>query len=899
MIGLGAIGELTISASEVGEQGGGSVLDLYFAVLDAPSVGRNLLGDRFYPSVRERMGEKGMSALFVGGVGSVSFKGAGFARGGIFDRFAVEQNGRLFVFKDVDYINFPEVPAAEAPKLHEGGVFFFTSTDFDPAAPFNVQLTLPYRVADKRAYGTFVGAYALPKRFVDEDQPFWVERWQAVRFEVVAFVAFFVAVIGAFTMRWRLLRWRKALHYSVASIAALWVGLALKAQPSTTQILTLGNSLVRGEFPLGIFLSEPLIFIFWIVIAVTLVIWGRGFFCGWVCPYGALLELLYAIWHRLAPEPLRKRIEALPVPRFSRYGKYLTFGVIFLIGLVNLPLAEALNEIEPFKTFILRLARPQAFVAYFLVVTVVSVVYYRAFCRFICPLGGAMALGGRRPARPLTRYEQCTSCKICFRGCEPKAIDYQSGRIDYAECLQCWDCQSTARTEAVCPELILARKEDRAPRLLGALLVLVFGVAAPVRAATHRIEAGQSSIRAAIAGAAVGDEISVAPGVYRERIVIDKPLSLVGAEGAVIDAGGEGQPVVVTAADVVVEGFTLRGCGRDPEQGNAGVRVGQEAARVRVSRNVIEGCPFGIWIHGSADARVEHNRVSGVVELLGNDRGNCVHLWNTKRTQVTGNTLANCRDGIYMELSTDAVVAGNTIRDSRYSVHNMWCDNAVYEDNLASGNLVGLALMFSKRIQARRNTLYDNATHGILLTQVTRSVVVENVVIGNTKGIFVYNSLFNDIRDNFVGHNNLGLHYWGGSEENQLHGNTFMDNEIQVKFVAAYDQEWPDNFWSDYVGWDVDGDGRGDVPYRSNTLADELLVRYPLARLMLASPALQVLAIAEREFPVITVPKGVDRSPRMKPPRGDWLALLERYPTKGHAYYGSLDKLPHVPGGDG
>jgi nitrous oxidase accessory protein len=123
-----------------------------------------------------------------------------------------------------------------------------------------------------------------------------------------------------------------------------------------------------------------------------------------------------------------------------------------------------------------------------------------------------------------------------------------------------------------------------------------------------------------------------------------------------------------------------------------------------------------------------------------------------------------------------------------------------------------------------------------------------------------------------------------------------VENEIQVQFVAAYDQEWSGNFWSDYVGWDVDGNGVGDVPYRSNTLVDDLLARYPLAKLLLASPALQVLAVAERQFPVITVPKGVDASPRMSPPRDDWVALLDRYPARAQAYYGSLEKLPHLPG---
>ncbi|MFQ5789783.1 MAG: NosD domain-containing protein, partial [Acidobacteriota bacterium] len=141
-----------------------------------------------------------------------------------------------------------------------------------------------------------------------------------------------------------------------------------------------------------------------------------------------------------------------------------------------------------------------------------------------------------------------------------------------------------------------------------------------------------------------------------------------------------------------------------------------------------------------------------------------------------------------------------------------------------------------------------------------------------------------------------GMHYWGGSEDNEVGDNAFIANQIQIKFVAARDQSWQGNFWSDYGGWDVDGDERGDVPYRSNTLVDALLWKYPLAKLLLTSPAFQALALAERQFPVITVPKVVDRLPWMSPPMEDWAFLLDRYPPRPSDYFGTLSKLPHLPG---
>ena len=165
--------------------------------------------------------------------------------------------------------------------------------------------------------------------------------------------------------------------------------------------------------------------------------------------------------------------------------------------------------------------------------------------------------------------------------------------------------------------------------------------------------------------------------------------------------------------------------------------------------------------------------------------------------------------------------------------------------------------------------------------------------------MFVYNSLYNTIlRGNLVARNRTRYCTTGGAaEDNEITENAFdRANEIQAKFVAARDQVWNGNFWSDYVGWDVDGDGSGDVPYLSNTLVDSLLWKYPLAKLLLASPAFHVLALAEREFPVITVPKGVDPSPRMAPTNPEWESILAQYPETHQRYYGSLAKLPHIPG---
>lgn len=892
----GAIGSIVVRPGEQGLPGEAKSVDVRFAVLDPPSVGRNLLGERYFDITNERLAASGGSALYIGGLGELSFKGPGFARGGIFDRFVLEQDGNLFVFKDLDYLAFPALPVEGAPNFREGGIFF-VDEGFDPTQPFSFGLTVPYRIADKRSYSTFLADYALPVAFIESEQPFWLSRWQAAWGAVLFTGALLLVLLLAFIFKERMTPHRKLLHRSTALLAALVLGLLFKAQPSTTQILTFFGSLRRLEFPKEIFLSEPLIFMLWIVIAVTLVIWGRGFFCGWVCPYGALLESLIAVWHKVAPERLRKRIDAWRPPPYLRYGKIAAFAVILLVSFASLPLAEAMDEIEPFKTFVLHLARPSAFVIYFGLITLVSTISYRFFCRFMCPLGGALAIPStKKPLLPLYRYNMCTTCKICAKGCEPQAISFETGAINYQECLQCWDCQATGKKEDVCPELIVAKKEKRAPRyLVVGIAFMLLAPASSTRAADETL-VNPGRLPRALALASDGDTLILEPGVHSGALVIDKSITIRGREGAVIDGEGMGHAIAVLAPNVTVEKLTVRNCRINDEFADSGIWVDKEATGAHLYGNAIERCRFGIWIHGTAEAELLDNRVTGLAELTHNQRGDCIHLWDADGVRVSGSKVTHCRDGIYMELTSDGQIDRNEVTDSRYAVHTMWCDRSRYNDNYAVGNLVGLALMFSERIECEGNTLHNNRTHGILLVQVTRGTARNNVVIGNTKGMFIYNSLYNRIEGNLIARNNLGAHYWGGSEDNVMEGNAFIENEIQAKFVAAKDQSWKGNFWSDYNSWDMDDDGKGDTPYRSNTLVDTLLWTYPNSKFLLASPAFQLLALAEREFPVITVPKAVDPTPLMVPSVDSWRSLLERHPASPQQYYLEMEKLPHLPG---
>ncbi|MBW1865052.1 MAG: hypothetical protein JRI64_05330, partial [Deltaproteobacteria bacterium] len=173
-----------------------------------------------------------------------------------------------------------------------------------------------------------------------------------------------------------------------------------------------------------------------------------------------------------------------------------------------------------------------------------------------------------------------------------------------------------------------------------------------------------------------------------------------------------------------------------------------------------------------------------------------------------------------------------------------------------------------------------------------------NKVIGNTKGIFLYNSIYNRISSNIIMNNQLGIHCWGGSEDNDVIGNSFINNEIQLKYVAGKDQVWDGNYWSDYIGWDTTGDGTGDYSYESNSIVDHIIWRYPLAKVLYSSPSLQMLWMLEKQFPLFDIPKVVDNKPLMVPLHDEWIELMETYSDyKPDRIYGEIEKLEHVPGG--
>ncbi len=471
-------GRLTVSEREMGFDSDQPFMDLWFTIADAPAIGRALIPRGDFAHLQGRL-HPGEHLVVILGNGSSSFKGSGFVRGGIFDRVRLQQGLGEIQFRDTDYLNLPRLAAPDAPRFREGAVFITRDGHLDPGSPFTL-VFLGSRLGHgrDREFRSFEAEHTLPPTVYEVDElpeelSVWEAAWQNRRVDVVVLGLWLLVVAGVFSARrfsFASLATVKRLHLASMIVSFGLVGVHLRAQPSVTQMLTLVGTLtapLRGE-PLRseVFLTEPLLFILWIFIAATSLVFGRGVFCGWVCPYGVMTELAFKLG-KLLKLPQRDLPDA--IHRRLRYVRYGILAVLIAIFLVDAPLGERAAEVEPFKsTFLVPFwTREWGFLAWWVVLFGLSLFSWRPFCRYVCPMGAGLALfNSFRFAGP-KRRQYCSHCKICQRGCEPKAIA-DDGTIDPRECLSCMECEATYHEEKICPPLVgidrLLQKKERAPK---------------------------------------------------------------------------------------------------------------------------------------------------------------------------------------------------------------------------------------------------------------------------------------------------------------------------------------------------------------------------------------------------------------------------------------------------
>ena len=410
-----------------------------------------------------------------------------------------------------------------------------------------------------------------------------------------------------------------------------------------------------------------------------------------------------------------------------------------------------------------------------------------------------------------------------------------------------------------------------------AIVALATALTVPAHAREWRVRPAESIARA-VQAAGAGDTVIVERGYYEEHIVIDKPLTLQGDGRPTISGGQQGDVIRVRAPDVLIEGLIIRDSGADLTAQNAGIYVEPGAHGVVIRRNDLVYNLFGVWLEAVKNVQVIDNLITGKRDLLSVNRGNGIQLYNTNGARIIGNNISFTRDAIYVDISHHAVFRNNKLHHVRYGTHYMNSYYNLWENNETYLNRGGLALMEVRNQVVRNNIAWGNTDHGIMLRTIQDSLIENNIVAQNGKGFFVYNAEYNTIRDNLVIRNRIGMHLWAGSYHNVVEGNDFVSNRDQVRYVAARDVNWGErkgNYWSNYAGWDADGDGVGDVPYVANDVVDRLIWRYPYVKILLNSPSVQGLRLAARQFPLLRAPSIVDYKPRMHPYNADWSRWFE------------------------
>ena len=412
-------------------------------------------------------------------------------------------------------------------------------------------------------------------------------------------------------------------------------------------------------------------------------------------------------------------------------------------------------------------------------------------------------------------------------------------------------------------------------------LLAAFVLAGSGQAATLQVAAG-ADLQAALDSAQPGDVVELQGGRFEGNFKIRTTLTLRGLQRPMLAGGLKGTTLRIEASDVVVEGLRISDSGDSLTTQDAGITIAPGAHRV-----VVRGCEFsyvlfGLWIEKANEARIERNVITGKRDYNSPQRGNGIQLYNTRGARILENHISFVRDALYVDVSHDAIFRGNKLHHSRYGTHYMNSYRNLWEGNESYRNRGGLALMEVRDNVVRNNITWGNSDHGIMLRTLQDSVIENNIIAGNQRGFFIYDVEYATLRNNLVVDNRVGVHLAALSTRNTVQGNDFIGNREQVKYVGARDEAWggtaaQGNHFSNYLGWDRDADGVGDLPFEANDLVDRLSWRHPSVRLLMASPAVQALRVVSQQFPVLRAPSVVDAHPRMQPARKNWKDWLGRY----------------------
>ncbi|PIT06161.1 hypothetical protein TSA1_18545 [Bradyrhizobium nitroreducens] len=444
-------------------------IDLWMALATPPPIGESLLGQRIYESETAKIGPDD-DLLLIGASGLYSFKGTEWRQAGTFTRIEIVQGSRTLRLKPADHTAVEQLHAAGAPELREIAVFRIPqASGFDSTKPFRLDVDLGAGAAPSGPAVVSLD-YRIPERYLIAApaepppasttaapapvQAVWQEIWWARRYEIGVLGAM-LTVLAAILIFQDSVTAHGVFYYRLRTgyllLTLVFLGFIANAQLSVVNVLTFIHALLSG-FRWELFLLDPMVFLLWSFVAFSMLFWGRGVFCGWLCPFGTLQELTNQLARRLGI----KQIE-IPFGLHERLWmiKYVFFVAILAISLRSILTAFQLAEVEPFKTAItMKFLREWPFGVYAGLLLLAGLFVERFYCRYLCPLGAALAIPARmRMFEWLKRYRECgAECHVCARRCTVQAI-HPLGQINPNECIYCLKCQANYFDQDVCLHL--------------------------------------------------------------------------------------------------------------------------------------------------------------------------------------------------------------------------------------------------------------------------------------------------------------------------------------------------------------------------------------------------------------------------------------------------------------
>jgi nitrous oxidase accessory protein len=377
-----------------------------------------------------------------------------------------------------------------------------------------------------------------------------------------------------------------------------------------------------------------------------------------------------------------------------------------------------------------------------------------------------------------------------------------------------------------------------------------------------------SSIQKAIDQSSPYDTILVHEGTYIEyNVQITKPLYIVGQDQPIIDGDHQAEIITIMSDSVLFKGFQVQNVGFSFTKDWAGIKVDNKDYSI-IEDNVLLDTYFGIYLKKSNHTILKNNRLKSKAENEVNS-GNGIHLWYCEDILIENNQISGHRDGIYFEFVESSKIINNVSEGNiRYGLHFMFSNHDDYIGNVFKNNGTGVAVMFSDHIIMKNNRFVDNwgsTNYGLLFKEIYDGELSGNLFQNNTIGIFADGSNRIKILKNEFRGNGWAMNIFSSCMDNEIAYNNFISNTFDLTTNGKRNtNDFHDNFWDQYSGYDLDKDGIGDVPHRPVRLFSYLISRVPESIILLRSFFIDMLNIAEKVAPVLTPQSLTDERPRMK-----------------------------------